>query len=473
MERFDAVVVGAGPNGLTAATTLADAGRSVIVVERADEIGGGARTLELTEPGVLHDICSTAHPTAALSPYLNSLPLAEHGLEWAHADFPVAHAVSPGRTAVLHRDLDRAVDALGVDGRAYRKVMGPFVRDWPKLQDAILGPIPRIPRHPLPLARFGLHALLPATIAARRFESDSTRALFAGCAAHAFLPLSRPLTASFGWFLMATAHLAGWPVARGGSASIIRALASHARSRGVEIRTGFDVTSLDELPSRHLTLLDVSPSQFARIAADRLPPGYLRKATGFIRGPGAFKLDAVTDGPIPWLAPELGRAGTVHLDGTLDAIDEAETAAFGGRHADRPFILVVQASRFDPTRAPRGSETVWAYAHVPNGSRVDLTDHIIDRIEQHAPGFRETIRVVHTTDTAALEAYNPNYVGGDISGGAHTFRQLVFRPFPQRDPYATPLAGVFLCSSSTPPGAGTHGMSGHLAARSALAWTGT
>lgn len=471
MERYDAVVVGSGPNGLAAATTLADAGRSVLVVERAEEIGGGARTMELTLPGFRHDLCSTVHATAAISPYLRSLPLNEHGLQWAVPEVPVAHAVAPGRSVPLPRDLDEAVESLGADGPAYRKVMGPLVQNWPKLEDAILGPIPRIPKHPIALARFGLNALLPAATAARRFDSESTKALYAGCAAHAFLPLTSPLTASFGWFLMASAHLTGWPVARGGSRVLAEALASYARSRGVEFQTGTEVTSLDELPPRSLTLLDISPLQFARMAGGKLPAGYLRKATGFVRGPGVYKLDIAIDGAIPWLDPTLARAGTVHLDGTLAAIGEAESESFRGVHPDRPFILVVQASRFDATRAPADKETVWAYAHVPNGSQRDLTDHMLGRIEEHAPGFRDTVLAVHATDPAGFEAHNPNYLGGDISGGAHTFRQLVFRPFPQRDPYATPLPGVFLCSASTPPGAGTHGMCGHLAARSALAWT--
>ncbi|HSJ27151.1 MAG TPA: NAD(P)/FAD-dependent oxidoreductase [Acidimicrobiia bacterium] len=473
MERFDAVVVGSGPNGLAAATTLADAGRSVLVLERSDDLGGGTRSYELTEPGVRHDLCATAHPTAVLSPYYRTLPLADHGLEWVHAEFPAAHAVRPGVAVPLPRDLDEAVDSLGEDGDTYRGVMGPIVRDWAKLEDAVLGPIPRIPAHPVSLVRFGINALAPATLTARRFRTERAKALFAGCAAHSFLPLTRPLTASFGWFLMATAHLAGWPVARGGSSTLRDALVSYARSRGVEFRTGVEVKSLRELPPRSLTLLDVTPNQFATMAADDLPPGYLRRATRFVRGPGVFKLDAVTDRPIPWANPTLARAGTVHLDGTVDDIVEAEAGTFAGHHVARPFILVVQATGFDPTRAPEGTHTVWAYAHVPNGSPRDHTQHIIDRIEEHAPGFRSTVRAVHSTSPAGLEDHNPNYQGGDISGGAHTIRQLVFRPFPQRDPYATPLPGVFLCSSSTPPGAGTHGMCGHRAARSALAWTGS
>lgn len=472
MERYDAVVVGAGPNGLAAATTLADAGRSVLVIERAEEIGGGARTMQLTQPGIQHDLCSTAHPMAVLSPYLRSLPLAEHGLGWSHPEVPVAHAIAPGEAIALPHDLDEAVDALGADGASYRKVMGPLVRNWSKLEDAILGPIPRIPRHPIAVARFGARAVLPASVTVRRFESERTRALYGGCAAHAFLPLSRPFTASFGWFLMATAHLAGWPVATGGSGNLSAAIASYARSRGVEFRTGTEVRSLRELPESDLVLLDVTPSQFARMAGNRLPARYVRRATGFRRGPGVFKFDAVTSAPIPWTNPELRRAGTVHLEGSFEDVNRAESDTFRGVHPDRPFMLVVQASGFDPTRTPDDRHTVWAYAHVPNGSRRDLAGHILDRIESHAPGFRDTVLDVHTTDPAGMEAHNPNYAGGDISGGAHTLRQLVFRPFPQLDPYATPLPGVFLCSSSTPPGAGTHGMCGHLAARSALAWIG-
>ncbi|MDX1448938.1 MAG: NAD(P)/FAD-dependent oxidoreductase [Acidimicrobiia bacterium] len=473
MDRYDAVVVGSGPNGLAAAATLADAGRSVLVVERADELGGGVRSMELTEPGVVHDMCSTAHPMAVLSPYFRSLPLADHGLEWVQPPVPVGHAIRPGEAAVLPRDLDEAVDSFGPDGPTYRKAMGPIVRDWARLQDAVLGPIPRIPSHPIAVARFGLRALPSATLTARTFSLPSTRALYAGCAAHSFLPLSRPFTASFGWFLMATAHLAGWPVAKGGSGNISRALVSYLKQQGVEFQTGTEVTDLAELPPRSLTLLDVTPSQFARIASRELPAGYLRRATRFVHGPAAYKLDAVTSAPIPWTNPALNDAGTVHLDGTLEEVAQAEKDSFAGLDPDRPFILVVQASRFDPTRAPAGSHTVWAYAHVPNGSKRDLGEHILDRIEQHAPGFRATVREVHTTSPAGLEDHNPNYRGGDISGGAHTFSQLVFRPFPQTNPYSTPLPGVYLCSSSTPPGAGTHGMCGHLAARSALRWTGS
>jgi len=473
MDRYDAVVVGAGPNGLAAATTLADTGRSVLVIEAAESIGGGTRTMELTLPGVRHDLCSTAHPMAVLSPYLETLPLHEHGLTWSHPEVPLAHPVRPGSSVSALKDLDAMVDSLGPDGPAYESVVGAIVADWQRIRHGVLGPIPRIPRHPVAMTRFGLHAIRSATAAAGRFELETTRALFAGASAHSFLPLGHALTASFGWFLLATTHLAGWPVATGGSVAIAHALASYGRRRGVEIRTGWKVTSLDELPPHEVTLLDIGPEQFARMAGDRLPAGYLRKVSRFRHSSGAFKDDAVTDGPIPWTDPALARAGTVHLDGTIEDIDRAETDAFDGRHPERPFILVMQASGFDTTRAPAGLHTVWAYAHVPYGSRRDVTDHIVGRIEEHAPGFESRIRGIHATDPAGLEAHNPNEAGGDISGGAHTLTQLVFRPFPQRNPYGTPIDGVFLCSASTPPGAGTHGMCGHLAARSALAWTGT
>lgn len=472
MDRYDAVVVGAGPNGLAAATTLAEAGRSVLVIEAADTIGGGTRTLELTLPGVRHDLCSTAHPMAVLSPYLQTLPLAEHGLGWSHPEVPLAHPVTPDSSASALRNLDEMVDSLGPDGPAYARTVGKVVADWPRIRDGVLGPIPRVPRHPLAMAGFGLRAIRSATGAASWFSQETTRALFAGASAHAFLPLGHPLTASFGLFLLATTHLAGWPVATGGSSAITDALASYGATLGVRIQTGWEVTSLDELPPHDLTLLDIGPEQFARLAGDRLPNGYLRRVARFRHSPGVFKVDAVLDGPIPWADPALARAGTVHLDGTVEDIDRAETDAFGGRVPERPFILVMQASSFDPTRAPEGMHTLWAYAHVPYGSTRDMTEHILARIEEHAPGLSSRIRGIHSTSPAAFGAHNANEAGGDISGGAHTFTQLVFRPFPQIDPYSTPLDGVFLCSASTPPGAGTHGMCGHLAARSALAWNG-
>jgi phytoene dehydrogenase-like protein len=466
MERYDAVVVGAGPNGLSAAVTLAQAGRSVVVIEGAGSIGGGTRTEEFTLPGFRHDVCSAIHPFALGSPFLRTLPLADHGLRWAHPEIPLAHPITPERVATLPRDLDLAAELLG-DG--YAKIMRRLVRHWSDVEGHIFGPLPRIPRHPISMARFGIDAVQSAGLAARHFRDEAGAALFAGCAAHGFLPLNRPLTASFGWFLMAGAHLYGWPAAVGGSQAIAEALASLLRSMGGEIRTGWKVNRLAELPPHAITMLDLTPSGLAGLAGKQLPSGYLRRVKRFRYGPAAYKIDYALDGPVPWSHPDLGRAGTVHLSGTFDEVAEAEAAANRGGVHPRPFILVAQQSSVDPTRAPGDHHTLWVYAHVPHGSAVDYTEAVEDRIEEFAPGFRQRVLGRHVIDPSGFEKRNPNYVGGDIAGGAHTLRQLLFRPFPQMNPYATPLDGVFLCSASTPPGAGTHGMSGHNGALAALA----
>ena len=472
MSDFDAVVVGAGPNGLSAAATLARTGRKVLVVERAETIGGGTRTEELTLPEFRHDVCSAFHPLAKGSPFFRTLPLAEHGLEWIQPDLPLGHAIAPGRSALLARDVATTAAGLGLDGADYHRIVTHWVEQWPRLESHIMGPLARIPDHPLALARFGLSAALPAMTTNRlRFREEEARALFAGCAAHAFLPLTHPLTASFGWMLLLSGHIFGWPIAAGGSQSIATALAGYVRTLGSVIETGTNVTDLAELPSTPITILDVTPSGLARIAGDRLPAGYLRKATRYRHGPAAFKVDYAVDRPIPWADPELARAGTVHIGGTAADVNTAETATWKGRPAARPFVLVGQQSLFDPSRAPDGKHTVWAYAHVPNGSTDDFSDAITDRIEHFAPGFRETILAEHTFSPADWERRNPNYVGGDISGGAHSGVQLLFRPFPRMNPYATPIEGVYLGSASTPPGGGTHGMSGHNAAMAALSRT--
>lgn len=476
MPEYDAVIVGAGPNGLTAAVTLAQAGRSVVVIEGADRIGGGTRTEELTLPGFHHDVCSAAHPLALGSPFLRTLPLEEHGLDWAQPEIPFAHALDPDRAVLVHRGIEETAAGLGADGPRYSKALRRLTELWPKLEDHLLGPVIRVPRHPLALARFGLAALPPAsaawTWASIRWREESTRALFAGCAAHSFLPLSRPLTSSFGWLMLVTAHRFGWPVAVGGSGSIADALASYLQHLGGEIRTGWMVRSLDELPTADMVLLDVTPTGFASIAGNRLSARYRRRAAGFRYGPGAFKVDMAVDRPIPWKNPDLARAGTVHIGGSAQAIADAEEATWAGHVAERPFILLSQQSVADPSRAPAGRHTVWAYAHVPHDSGVDYTAHITDRIEELAPGFRETVLATHSIGPREWPGRNPNYVGGDIAGGAHTLSQFVTRPFPQRNPYATPLDGVYLCSASTPPGAGTHGMCGHRAALAALSASG-
>ncbi len=472
MPEYDAVVVGSGPNGLAAAITLAQAGRSVLVVEGADAIGGGTRTEELTLPGFRHDVCSAVHPLAIGSPFLRSLPLAEHGLEWAQPRYPLAHAVDRDNAVIVHKDIAETAAGLGADGPRYRRALGRLDRMWPDIENHLLGPVVRIPEHPLALARFGMSALPPASASWNwrwiHWWEKETRALFAGCAAHAFLPLSRPLTSSFGWLMLITAHRFGWPVAVGGSAAITNAMASYLRSLGGEIRTGWMVESLDELPASTATLLDLTPTGFARIAGKRLPASYLRKVGKYRYGPAAFKLDLAIDGPIPWANPSLAGAGTVHIGGSAEEIASAEKVTWNGDLAERPFILLGQQSVADPSRAPAGRHTVWAYAHVPNNSSIDLSEHIVDRVEELAPGFRDRILASHSLGPRDWPARNPNFVGGDIAGGAHSLMQFVTRPFPQWNPYRTPLDGVFLCSSSTPPGAGTHGMCGHHAALTAL-----
>jgi phytoene dehydrogenase-like protein len=464
----EAVVVGSGPNGLSAAVTLAAAGRRVRVLEASDRIGGGTRTDELTLPGFRHDLCAAVFPLAAGSPYLSGLPLEEHGLRWIHPDAPLAHALAPDHAVIVERDLDATADRLGPDASRYRRIVGRLAADWPSVSDHLLGPPVRIPRHPFALARFGLAGFPPASVAARSFRTDDARALLAGCAAHAYLPLERPLTAAFGWLLLVGAHVHGWPVAAGGAQAIADALAGLLRSLGGEIETGHAVTDLSELGGVPLVVLDVDPAGLVRMAGDRLPSRYRRRAVRFRRGPAAFKIDYALRGPVPWRSPELRRAGTVHIGGTLEHIARSERNAWRGIPDPEPFLLVSQPSLFDPGRAPDGSHTLWVYAHVPHGSTVDFADSIEQRLEAYAPGFSDLVLGHHVTDPAGFERRNPNLVGGDITGGAHTLRQVLFRPFPQWDPYATPIDGVYLCSASTPPGGGVHGMCGHHAARAAL-----
>jgi phytoene dehydrogenase-like protein len=469
LSDFDAVVVGSGPNGLSAAATLAETGRKVLVIEGSDTIGGGTRTEELTLPGFRHDVCSAFHPLAMGSPFFGRLPLAEHGLEWVQPDAPLGHAIAPGRSVVLERDIAATAAQLGLDGATYHRLMSRWTEQWPMIAEHVLGPLVGVPAHPVAVARFGLNSLASARFTTRhRFESAEAKALFAGCAAHAFLPLTHPLSASFGWLLMVTGHVFGWPVAKGGSQSIADALTSYIRSLGGVIETGRMVGDLAEIPATPITILDITPTAFATIAGDRLPSGYLKRARRFRYGPAAFKVDFAVDRPIPWADPQLARAGTVHIGGTDEDINRAETQTFGGTAAPDPFVLVGQQSLFDDTRAPEGKHTVWAYAHVPNGSDQDFTDTITRRIEEMAPGFSETVLATHVFSPADLQSRNPNYVGGDISGGAHSASQLIFRPFPQMNPYTTPIDGVYLGSSSTPPGGGSHGMCGHNAAMTAL-----
>jgi phytoene dehydrogenase-like protein len=472
LRSYDAVVVGAGPNGLAAAITLARAGRSVLVLEANETIGGGARSAELTLPGFTHDICSAIHPLAIGSPFFRTLPLDRYGLEWVHPHAPLAHPFDDGTAALLERSIEMTGETLAPDGAAYRKLMRPLADDWGRLEADLLGPV-RLPRHPLALARFGLRALRPARgLAEGSFKGTRARALFAGLAAHSMLPLERWGTAAFALVLAVTGHVVGWPVPRGGAQKIADALASYLRSLGGEIVTGARVETVDELPPSRAVLCDVTPRQLLKIAGHRLPASYRRALLRYRYGVAAYKVDWALDGPVPWRAPTCARAATVHLGGTLEEIAEAERQTWGGEHPDRPFVLLAQPSLFDPTRAPEGRHTLWAYCHVPNGSGVDMTERIENQIERFAPGFRDRVLARSVLPPAELERRNANLVGGDINGGAQDLRQIFARPALRLNPYSTPAKGLYICSSSTPPGGGVHGMCGHMAALAALRQAG-
>jgi phytoene dehydrogenase-like protein len=447
--------------------TLAQAGRSVLVVEAQETVGGGARTAELTLPGFRHDVCSAIHPGVAASPFLRSLNL---DLPLVHPPAAVAHPLDGGSAVVVRRSLEETAASLGRDGPRYRKLLAPLVDDWATLEPELMGPVAHLPRHPFLLARFGRTALRSVRGAARsRFETEEARALFAGAGAHSVLTLEHRASASFGLVLLLMAHLAGWPFARGGSQAIADALAERLRSLGGEIETAREVESLTELPSSRLVLCDITPRQLVGLAGGLLPSGYRRRLERWRYGPGVFKVDYALEGAVPWRATEVAQAATVHVGGTLAEISESERAAWTGRHAQRPFVLLAQQSLFDGTRAPEGKHTVWAYCHVPNGSTVDMRERIEAQIERFAPGFRDRILACSTRDTAALEQENGNLVGGDIGGGANSLGQLIARPALRIVPYSTPLPWLYLCSSSTPPGGGVHGMCGHLAAKAAMA----
>jgi phytoene dehydrogenase-like protein len=466
----DAIVVGAGPNGLAAAITLARAGLAVRVYEAADKAGGGLRSEALTLPGYLHDPCATVVATARISPFFDSIDLERHGVELAHPPVALGHPLAD-RAVLLHRDLEATVDGLGRDGASYRRLFGPMVRDAAagRLLPALLRPLVQVPRHPLALMRFALPATLSATaLSALLFREAPARALLGGLAAHAMVPLRQPTTAAYGLVLGLSAHYAGWPVVRGGSQRLADALVAELGSHGGEVVTGTTVTTLDELPRARAVLLDVSARSAAAIAGRRLPERYRRRLERFRYGPGVCKVDWALSEPIPWRQPELAGAGTVHLGGTLPELEAAEAAVHRGRNPEQPFVLLVQATAADPTRAPEGKHTAWAYAHVPNGSPADVSRHIEDQIERAAPGFREVVLARSVRTATDMEAYSANYVGGDINAGYGDLPGLLARPTFGLDPYAAPARGVYLCSSSTPPGGGVHGMAGHLAARSAL-----
>jgi phytoene dehydrogenase-like protein len=467
--RHDAVVVGSGPNGLAAAITLAQAGRKVLVLEAKDVIGGGMRSLELTLPGFVHDMCSSVHPLGLASPFFRNLPLAQYGLEWIHGPAELAHPFDDGTVLTVERLIDATSAQLGEDGAAYRRLLEPLVASHAQILAEFLGPL-RLPRHPLAMVRFGLPALLPAAMLAKGlFHSMRARALFAGVAAHSIMPLEQPATAAFGLMLGMLAHAVGWPLARGGSGQIARALAAYLASLGGEIATGIEVKDLSDIPQARATLFDLGPRQLARIAGERLPSAYRRRLEGYRYGPGVFKIDYALSAPIPWRAGECSRSPTVHLGGTLAEIAQSERDAWQGIRSNAPYVIMVQPTLFDPTRAPAGRHIAWAYCHTPHGSSDDVTSAVEAQIERFAPGFRDCVLARTTHHALQMEAYNPNYVGGDINGGVQDLRQQFTRPMLRAVPYSTPTPDIFICSSSTPPGGGVHGMCGYYAAQAALA----
>ncbi|MGD2115406.1 MAG: NAD(P)/FAD-dependent oxidoreductase [Acidobacteriota bacterium] len=476
MAPPDHIVVGSGPNGLAAAVALVRAGRSVHVVEGAETLGGGCRTAELTLPGFLHDVCSAVHPLTAGSPFLSTLPLAEHGLELLQPEIPLAHPFDDGTAAVLARSVEETGASLDeADRDAYRRLVSPFVTGWDRLVPEILAPL-HLPRAPVLMARFGLRGVRSASGLARSvFAGPRARGLFAGLAAHSMLPLDRPPSAAIGLVLAVAGHAVGWPIPRGGARSIAGALVSLLEDLGGTVETGRWVRSLEdlpELPHSRSALFDVTPRQLLEIAGDALPAGYRRRLARFRYGPGVFKVDWALDGPIPWRAAACKRAGTLHLGGTLEEIAASEAAAWEGRPPDRPYVLIAQPTLTDPSRlpdgAPEGRHVAWGYCHVPSGWDGDATEAIERQVERFAPGFRDRTLGRHTMTAPEMEAYNPNTIGGDINGGAATLGQLVFRPVARWTPYATPNPRIWLCSSSTPPGGGVHGMCGYHAARAVL-----
>ncbi len=466
--EYDAVVIGSGPNGLAAGIRLAHRGLSVLILEAAETAGGGVRSGQLTLPGFTHDICSAVHPLAVSSPFFRMLPLEDHGLKWIYPKVDCAHPFDDGSAVFLENSVDYTADALLADSKLYRKIMSPLVRNWDQLISEILAPL-HIPSHPFPLLNFGYRGQNSVVnFSQRHFNDYRTCGLFAGLAAHSILPLEKPLTLAVGLVLAAAGHAVGWPFPEGGSQYLARALISYFKSLGGSLITSNPVKSFNELPKATVYLFDVTPKQLLEIVGDKLPERYQKKLRKYRYGPGVFKVDWALDSPIPFKSKPCLSAGTVHIGGTMEEVAESERAVWQGRHSEKPFIILAQPSLFDTTRAPAAKHTAWAYCHVPNGSTQDMTQLIENQIERFAPGFHEVIIERHTMFPAQLEKYNANYIGGDINGGVQDWRQLFSRPANMFSPYSTPVTGVYLCSSSTPPGGGVHGMCGYYAAHQAL-----
>ncbi|MDB5285986.1 MAG: FAD-dependent oxidoreductase [Mucilaginibacter sp.] len=464
---YDAVIIGSGPNGLAAGIFLQQHGLSVLILEAKHTIGGGLRTAGLTLPGFKHDICSAVHPLAAGSPFFKTLPLHNYGLEYLYPEVDAAHPFDNGTAAIVKRSIDETARLLGNDAQTYLDLFRPLVKSWPALAPDVLGPL-HFPKEPLAMAKFGLNALQPATLLAKRFKTMEAKGLFAGMAAHAIQPLNNIATSAIGLVLMANAHLGGWPVPKGGSQQIANALASYFLSLGGKIQTDTYVTSLQQLPSAHAVLFDITPKQLLQIAGHKFSPIYKWQLERYRYGDGVFKIDWALDAPIPFAANDCRKAGTVHIGGTLEEIVASEKAPANGQHSDRPYVLLAQQSLLDTSRAPEGKHTAWAYCHVPNGSTKDMTAIIENQIERFAPGFKETILAKHTFNTAQMQEHNPNYIGGDINGGIIDIGQLFTRPALRWSPYKTSAKGLYICSSSTPPGGGVHGMCGYYAAKRVL-----
>nr|WP_217220629.1 NAD(P)/FAD-dependent oxidoreductase [Mucilaginibacter paludis] len=469
MEKceYDAVVVGSGPNGLAAAILLRQHGLSVLLLEGKDKIGGGLSTEELTLPGFKHDVCSAIHPLAAGSPFFQQLPLQQHGLEYIYPEVAAAHPFDDGTAAVLKKSITETAALLGEDEKTYLNLIAPLVKSWPGMADDVLAPL-HFPKHPIDMARFGLNAMTSATHLARHFKTQAAKGLFAGMAAHSIQPLTNLATSAIALVLMTNGHLKGWPVPKGGANQIAQALASYFVSIGGIIETGRYISSLNQLPSARAVLFDVTPKQLLSIAGHQFSSVYKWQLERYQYGMGVFKVDWALDDAIPFTAKGAREAGTVHIGGTLQEIVQGEKETTEGKHPERPFVLLAQQSLFDDTRAPKGKHTAWAYCHVPNGSYKDMTESIERQVERFAPGFRERILGKHTFNTGQLENYNPNYIGGDINGGIIDLAQLFTRPALRSSPYRTSAKGIYICSSSTPPGSGVHGMCGYHSAKRAL-----